>query len=129
MFYPLWDRYLECIRFQILNTNRPFLFLSHLFIFNPTFLHNIKFESHNLSFLELLICRYNYNFGPKYKIDNLLPLVEDMGFKRKPLYKKGKVIQKGKSKICIIIKSNGGSLNKGYQCGFTIKTFYLLPLV
>jgi len=48
---------------------------------------------------------------------NLLLLKKDMGFKKKPFDKRNKVIWKGKSKIHVIIKSNGGSLKKGYQCG------------
>jgi hypothetical protein len=56
-------------------------------------------------------------------------LKENMGFRKKPLDKKGKAIQKGKSKTCATIKSNGGSLKKGCKCAFTIKTLYLLPIV
>jgi len=72
------------------------------------FLHNIKFH-HSLSFFELLSCRYNYNFGSKDKTNNLLVLIEDMVFIKKPLDKRGKKIWKGKLKTCVIIKSNGGS--------------------
>ncbi len=59
----------------------------------------------------------------------MLLLTEDMGFKKKPFDKRSKTIWKGKSKTPVIIKSNGRSLKKGYQCGFTIKMFYPLPLV
>jgi hypothetical protein len=33
---------------------------------------------------ELLSCKYNCNFGPKDKTDNLLALIKDMGFRKKP---------------------------------------------
>jgi hypothetical protein len=40
---------------------------------------------------------------------NFLALIEDMVFKKKPLDKRSKAIQKGKLKTQIIIKSNGRS--------------------
>jgi len=36
-----------------------------------------------------------------------------MGFKKKLLYKRGKTIQKGKSKTHITIENNGRTLKKG----------------
>jgi hypothetical protein len=75
----------------MLNTNRPSIFWSCLFFESLTFLHNIIFQ-HSLNFFELLICKYNCNFGPKNMTYNLLVLKEDMVFKKKPLDKKGKTI-------------------------------------
>ncbi len=111
-------------------TSRSTLFVfESLVFFFPIFLWNITFGSHGLSLLELLICKYNCSFGMENMTYNLLLLTKDMGLKKKPFDKRNKIIWKGKSKIHVIIKSNGGSLKKGYQCGYTIKMFYLLPLV
>jgi len=99
-------------------TSRSTLFVfESLVFFFPIFLCNITFGSHGLNLLELLICRYNCSFGLENMTYNLLLLKKDMGFKKKPFDKRNKVIWKGKSKIHVIIKSNGGSLKKGYQCG------------
>jgi len=58
-----------------------FVFESLVFFF-PIFLCNITFGSHGLSLLELLICRYNCNFGLENMTYNLLLLTKDMGFKK-----------------------------------------------
>jgi len=107
LFYPHWDSYLECSMLRMLNIDWPSLFWSH-FLKNPIFLCNIKFRN-NLSFFELLTCRCNCNFGPKDRTNNLLALIEDMGFRKKHFDKGGKTIWKGKSKACITIESNRGS--------------------
>jgi hypothetical protein len=50
-----------------------------------------------------------------------------MVFRNKPLDKRSKAIQKGKSKTRTTIESNGRK--KGCQCAFTSKMLYLLPIV
>jgi hypothetical protein len=112
---------IECSKLRILNIDWPFLFWS-LFFLNPIFLCNIKFRN-NLSFFELLTCRCNCNFGPKDRTKNLLALIEDMGFKKKPFDKGGKTIRKGKSKACVTIESNRGSEKKDYQCDLPSKHY------
>jgi hypothetical protein len=62
-----------------------------------------------LNLFALLNCKYNCNFGPKDKIDNLLVLIEDMVLGKNPPDKRGKAIRKGKSKTWVTIENNGGS--------------------
>jgi hypothetical protein len=54
---------------------------NNIFLYNIIFFHGLDFLYmfyflHGVSYFEFLCCRYNYSYGPKDKINNLLVLIE-----------------------------------------------------
>ncbi len=106
------------------------IFLHNIIFFHgPNFLYMLYFL-HGVNYFEFLCCWYNYSYGPKDKISNLLALIEEMVFRKNVLDKRSKTIPKGKkTKTQVTTESNARSRKKGCQCAFTIKTLYLLPTI